>query len=47
MLMSLDEFYISHVSAINYHMFKYMLCLDVYTEAQEYNIYFKNDLKFV
>lgn len=45
--MVLDEFYISHVSAINYHMYKYVLCLDVYTESQEYSVLIKNDLKFV
>lgn len=36
MKFDLDEFYVKHVTAIKYNMFSTMLCLDIYTEIQEY-----------
>lgn len=45
--MELDEFYIRHVTSLNYHLFKNQLCLDVYTETQEYQVIIKNTLQLV
>ena len=47
MTFDLDEFYIQHVSSFKYHIFKTMLCMDVFTETQEYTIRIENNMKFV
>lgn len=47
MTFDLDEFYIQHVSSLKYHIFKTMLCMDVYTETQEYTIRVENNMRFV
>lgn len=36
MSFDLDEFYIRHVSSVRYHTYKNMLCLDIFSEIQEY-----------
>lgn len=45
--LNLPEFYIQHVSSFKYHLFKNMLCLDIFSEVQEYSVIIQNDIKFV
>lgn len=47
MSLNLNEFYIQHASAINYHIYKTMLCLDVKSEIQEYQVIIQNNIKFI
>lgn len=47
MSFTLNEFYIQWSSAINYHIYKTMLCLDVKSEIQEYSVVIQNNIKFI
>lgn len=47
MQLVLDEFYIRHVTSFKFHQFKNMLCLDVFTEIQEYQLLILNNLRII
>ena len=47
MTFDLDEFFVQHVSSLRYHIYKTMLCLDVFSEIQEYQILISNNIKFI
>jgi len=47
MTIDMDEFQVRHVTSLKYHMFEHMLCLDIFSEIQEYQILILNKLRLV
>lgn len=45
--MELDEFEIKQVQSFNYEFFSNMLCLDIYTEIEEYQVTVTQDMSLV